>query len=214
MEQEMRWIRRQPVLGHPKLLSSALALAFCVPLYLTAQAAPAPTIYVNGAQTAVPAVERNKRVFVPMRGVFEKLGATVDYSPPGRVAAKKNGASLAQLTLGSRTALVQGSARQLEAPPFKSASRIFVPLRLISEAAGAKVAYIAAPRSVRITGGTAPVAEAQSATQRHGIPWWIWLLLALLLLFLLLRFLRRPAHDGVITTRSSSDPTIGTSGRT
>ncbi|MBC5828903.1 MAG: copper amine oxidase N-terminal domain-containing protein [Candidatus Eremiobacteraeota bacterium] len=168
---------------------------------------------MNGTKTAVPAVERNKRVFVPMRGVFEKLGASVEYAPPGTVAAKKNGASLAQLTMGSRTALVHGSARQLDAPPFKSASRIFVPLRLISEAAGAKVAYVAAPRSIRITGGPA-VAAAQPATQRHGIPWWIWLLLALLLLFLLLRFLRRPAHDGVVTTRSSSDPTIGTSGRT
>ncbi len=214
MEQEMRWIRRQPVLLNGKWLCSALAIACCLPLSLPAGAAPVPPIYVNGTKTAVPAVERNKRVFVPMRGVFEKLGASVEYAPPGTVAAKKNGASLAQLTLGSRTALVHGSARQLDAPPFKSASRIFVPLRLISEAAGAKVAYIAAPRSVRITGGTAPVAEAQSATQRHGIPWWIWLLLALLLLFLLLRFLRRPAHDGVITTRSSSDPTIGTSSRT
>ncbi|MBC5829524.1 MAG: copper amine oxidase N-terminal domain-containing protein [Candidatus Eremiobacteraeota bacterium] len=161
----------------------------------------------------MPAVERNKRVFVPMRGVFEKLGATVDYSPPGTVAAKKNGASLAQLTLGSRRAMVQGSTRQLDAAPFKSGSRIFVPLRVISEAAGAKVAYAAAPRSIRITAGNSPVA-AKPAAERHGIPWWLWLLLALLLLLLLLRLLRRPKRDAVVTTRSSGDPTIGTTGRT
>jgi len=212
MEQEMRWIRRQPVLRRT-LLGSALALACCLPFCLRAEAAPAPPIYVNGSQTSVRAVERNKRVFVPMRGVFEKLGATVDYSPPGTVAAKKNGTNLARLTLGSRAAMVQGSARQLEAAPFKSGSRIFVPLRFISEAAGAKVAYTSAPRSIHITSGPTPVAATHPAAQRHGIPWWVWLLLALLVLLLLLRFLRRPSRDAVISTRSSSGPTISTTGR-
>jgi hypothetical protein len=91
-------------------------------------------------------------MFVPVRGVFEKLNAAVTYTPPRTVVARKASAELVQLALGSRTATVNGATRPLQTAPFMSGSRIFVPLRLISEAAGAAVAYSATPQAVRITG--------------------------------------------------------------
>jgi Copper amine oxidase N-terminal domain len=48
-----------------------------------------------------------------------------------------------------------------------SGSRIFVPLRLISEAAGAAVAYSATPQAVRITGARAVVAAAARSLRLH-----------------------------------------------
>jgi Copper amine oxidase N-terminal domain len=120
----------------------------------------APPIYVNGEPTSVSAIVRNDQMFVPVRGVFEKLNAAVTYTPPRTVVARKASAELVQLALGSRTATVNGATRPLQTAPFMSGSRIFVPLRLISEAAGAAVAYSATPQAVRITGARAVVAAA------------------------------------------------------
>jgi hypothetical protein len=127
----------------------------------------APPIYVNGEPTSVSAIVRNNQMFVPVRGVFEKLNAAVTYTPPRTVVARKASAELVQLALGSRTATVNGATRPLQTAPFMSGSRIFVPLRLISEAAGAAFAYSATPQAVRITGARAVVAAAARSLRLH-----------------------------------------------
>lgn len=197
-------------LPHILALASIAVAGATVP----AAAAPAPPIFVNGEQTTVSAIERGGRVFVPIRGVFEKLDTAVTYTPPVSVVARKGATDVVRLDVGSRDATVHGRPAQLEAPAFRSGSHVFVPLRLISESAGAGVAYASAPRSIRITSertvaaaaAAAPAAVAPAATaapvaaERQGIPWWVWLLLALLFLLALLLLLRRPKPDPIITT--------------
>ncbi len=206
-------------LGLP--LTAFAALAYFGVSALSSSAATAPPIYVNGQPIGVTAIVRHAQVFVPVRGVFEKLDAAVVYTPPRTVVARKANVDLVQLALGSRTAKVTGRARTLQTAPFLHGARVFVPLRLISEAAGATVVYSAAPHAVRIsrarTLGAAPVALASPAdtaapvATRHGIPWWVWLLLALIVLAILFAISRRRKPDPVIATRSSpSDPTINT----
>ena len=78
---------------------------------------PATPIYVNGARAAVTAIDRHGRIFVPMRGVFERLGASVSYVPPRTVIARKGGAEIARLALANRTALVDGRRVQLGSAP-------------------------------------------------------------------------------------------------
>ncbi|MDQ2858427.1 MAG: copper amine oxidase N-terminal domain-containing protein [Candidatus Eremiobacteraeota bacterium] len=178
---------------------------------LQATTLAAPRITVDGATVGVPAVQRNSAVFVPVRGVFEKLGADVSYKPPGSILARKDGRDLARMTVGSRAATVNGSSATLSAAPFASQGHVMVPLRLISEAAGATVAYVASPRSVQITRRTAaaiaPVAQpvasaAPVAEERHGFPWWLWPLLALALLALILMLMRRRKEPIIRTTSS------------
>lgn len=193
-------------LPHILALASIAVAGATVP----ASAAPAPPIFVNGEQTTVSAIERGGRVFVPIRGVFEKLDTTVTYTPPVSVVARNGATDVVRLAVGSRDATVHGRPAQLEAPAFRSGSHVFVPLRLISESAGADVAYASAPRSIRITSertvaaaaaAVAPAATAAPvAAERQGIPWWVWLLLALLFLLALLLLLRRPKPDPIITT--------------
>ena len=185
----------------------------------------APPITVDGSLVTVPAVERNKQVFVPVRGVFEKLGATVAYTEPASIVASKNGKDLAHLTVGSRTAMVNGVSQQLAAAPFAAQGHVMVPLRLISEAAGANVAYVSSPRAVNITHGTvaaaaAPVVAADPAAsaapvaedEHQGIPWWVWLLAALVLLGILLALMRRKKEPIIVTSSKgrSNDPDITT----
>ncbi len=185
---------------------AAMACFVCVFTMGSASFAAAPPIYVNGTQTAVSAIVRNNQVFVPVRGVFEQLHADVAYNAPRTVVARKAGSELVNLTLGSRNATVQGANRTLQTAPFMSASRAFVPLRLIGEAAGATVVYSAVTRTVHIDDhhavAAAPVAAAPVASD-HDLPWWLWLLLALVLLGLVLLLVRRRKPDPVIRTRST-----------
>jgi Copper amine oxidase N-terminal domain len=99
------------------------------------------TVIVNGQQVQFdqPPVERSGRVFVPLRGVFEQLGASVVYDN-GVINATGNGTTI-QLHVGSTSALVNGNSQQLDVAPFEIGSRTFVPLRFISQALGASVDY-------------------------------------------------------------------------
>jgi hypothetical protein len=209
--------------------SAAIAATFVIACATASAGAAAttqaPPISVDGARVSVPALERNKQVFVPVRGVFEKLGANVLYSAPASIVASKHGKDIAHLTVGSRIATVNGVSQRLAAAPFAAMGHVMVPLRFISEAAGANVAYVASPRAVNITRAVAaaaaapvvaaagPVAGAAPVTdEQHGIPWWVWLLAALILIGIVVALMRRK-KEPIITTSSSgraSDPNITT----
>jgi len=192
--------------------AAALAIGLGTTCPLQAATLPAPAIAVNGSAIGVSGLQRNNAVFVPVRGVFEKLGADVTYKAPGSIVARKDGRDLARMTVGSRAATVNGASQILSVAPFASQGRVMVPLRLVSEAAGATVAYVSSPRSVQITRKTAaaavaPVTEPVASTapvpeERHGLPWWLWPLLALALLALLLMLMRRRKEPIIRTTSS------------
>ena len=111
------------------------------------------SISVNGqpVQFDQPPIERSGRVFVPLRGVFERLGATVVYDN-GTINATGNGRNI-QLHIGSSTAMVNGQQTTLDVAPFLVGARTLVPLRFISESLGANVNYDDSSRSVAITMG-------------------------------------------------------------
>ncbi len=96
-------------------------------------------IIVNGQQVSFdqPPIERGGRIFVPLRGVFERLGATVVYDN-GQINATGNGRNI-QLHIGSTSALVNGQTTNLDVAPFLVGARTLVPLRFISESLGANV---------------------------------------------------------------------------
>jgi hypothetical protein len=96
-------------------------------------------------------VQQAGRVYVPLRGVFEALGASVVYQN-GTINATERGHSI-QLHIGSSQALVNGQNETLDSPPFVQGSRTLVPLRFVAEALGAAVAWNNNTSTVRITGG-------------------------------------------------------------
>src|SRR5271166_3993705 len=120
-----------------KNLSSGFLIFFLCAAILALSSQPARTdtvrIVVNGSQVQFdqPPIERSGRVFVPLRGVFERLGASVVYDN-GTINATGNGHNI-QLRLGSNTVLVDGTTRQLDVAPFLVGARTLVPLRFISE---------------------------------------------------------------------------------
>lgn len=111
------------------------------------------TIVVNGQTMSFtqPPIERAGRVFVPLRGIFEQLGASVVYSS-GQINATAHGRTVS-LTIGSTQAEVGGQPTTLDVAPFIVGATTFVPLRFISQALGARVDWDNSTSTVTISGG-------------------------------------------------------------
>lgn len=119
---------------------------------LIAQAALSVTVVVNGQQLQFdqPPIERAGRVFVPLRGVFEHLGASVVYAN-GQINATGNGRNIS-LHIGSNQATVNGQTQSLDVAPFLIGARTLVPLRFVAQALGANVDWNNNTSTVTITG--------------------------------------------------------------
>jgi hypothetical protein len=96
------------------------------------------------------------RTMVPMRFIDEAFGASVTWNAGTRhVSVETEGTanhkSLSMvMTIGSKTATVNGKAVTLDVAPTIVAGRTFVPLRVISETLGAQVTWKAASRTITI----------------------------------------------------------------
>ena len=66
-------------------------------------------------------MERVDRVYVPLRGVFERLGASVVYEG-GKITATRGSTTVA-LQIGSNSSIVNGATVALDSPPFLIGAR-------------------------------------------------------------------------------------------
>ncbi len=96
----------------------------------------------------------NGRVLVPLRGVFEQMGANVSWDPYSQtVSARKEGTRV-RLRIGDHTAMVNGSPVTIDVPPMIIDGSTMVPIRFVSEALGAQVGWYEAQQLVTITTAT------------------------------------------------------------
>ena len=93
----------------------------------------------------------NGRVLVPLRGVFEQMGAFVQWHPETRTVTANKANKDVKLQIGSPTAYVDGQAMTLDVPPQIMAGSTMVPLRFLSESLGADVQWINQQNLVAIT---------------------------------------------------------------
>ena len=103
---------------------------------------------VQFADTA-PVME-GSRVLVPLRGVFEKMGATLEWDPSSRIVKAEHNGKTITLPVGKSMATVGGETVTLDQPAMIVDRRTFVPLRFLSQALGAKVDWLTADRTVEI----------------------------------------------------------------
>jgi hypothetical protein len=100
----------------------------------------------------------NGRVLVPLRGIFEKMGAFVTWNAAMRsVHAEDNSGRQVDLRIGENYAKVDGNTVELDAPAMMMQGRTMVPLRFISESMGAQVNWDRYDRNVAITTALADV---------------------------------------------------------
>lgn len=104
------------------------------------------------------------RVMVPLRGVFEAIGAMVQYDPANRtIEASRNNESVG-LRLGSKIAKKNGAEIMLDVPPRVIAGTTMVPLRFVAEAMGAKVGFDKANNRVEIMTQDVPPVQPSDKT--------------------------------------------------
>jgi hypothetical protein len=136
----------------PLRLNTWKATGAATVLAVLAVATPALAISVtvNGNPITLnpPPIERSGRVFVPLRGVFEQLGASVVYN--AGVINATAGSQTVQLTIGSQQATVDGQAQTVDVAPFIVGASTYVPLRFVSQALGATVNYDGANQIVSV----------------------------------------------------------------
>lgn len=115
---------------------------------------PAINVTVNGEPVPFPTqgpVQQGATILVPMRSIFERLGATVKYDGTTRVITAVRGPVTISLTLGDTRATVSGAEKALAVPAQSLDGVTLVPLRFVSEALGAQVKWDGTARLVRIT---------------------------------------------------------------
>ena len=97
-----------------------------------------------------PPREVNGAVLVPLRGVFEQLGASVNYDPATKTIQAKKGDTNVSLVLGSATAFVNGQPQVLTQPAAVIGGTTLVPLRFVAQSFGAYVQWLAQSQTVQI----------------------------------------------------------------
>lgn len=110
------------------------------------------SVQLNGQplNTAVAPVKMKNRTVVPMRDIFEALGATVDWNPATMgITAQKEGTTV-NLAINNRRAYINGRQVSLDQPATLLRGRTMVPLRFVSEAMGAQVGWNEAMQLVSI----------------------------------------------------------------
>ncbi len=126
--------------------------AVTAPVITTTAPATSAQVFVNGQQLEfkVAPVVVEGRTLVPLRAIFESLGAQVSWNDATRtVTATKNGVEIA-LPVGQAQATRNGQPVTLDVPATIVQGSTMVPARFVSESLGAAVSWDGNTRSVII----------------------------------------------------------------
>jgi hypothetical protein len=116
------------------------------------------------------ALVRGTEIFVPLRSMFEQMGATVSYDPATRkIDVSKPGESL-QLTVGKPELIINGESKPLDVGPRIFRGVVVVPVRVISEGLGAYVQWLPDRRIVVIRYVSAAVPAPPPPTEAPAPP--------------------------------------------
>ena len=133
-------------------LSALMLCLFTVPVNGQFSSAEVKVV-INGFRQEYEAspIIQNGRVLVPLRGIFEDLGASVEWEPTTKTIKASKGKTKLDIQIGSKTARINGQSIGLDAEPIIIDGRTRIPLRFVSESLGAKVEWQADVRTVNIT---------------------------------------------------------------
>jgi hypothetical protein len=88
------------------------------------------------------ALVRGGTVLIPLRSMFEQMGASVSYDAASKtVTVSKPGAEV-KVTVGQPQVTINGESRPLDVPPIIYQGTVLVPIRVISEGMGAYVQWV------------------------------------------------------------------------
>lgn len=112
-----------------------------------------PVVYLDGKKLSfeVEPIIENSRTLVPLRAIFEALGAKVEWDNDTRTVTAIKGSTTVVLPIGSTQPTVNGKAWPLDVAAKITQSRTLAPLRFVGEALGSTVSWDPATRTVSIS---------------------------------------------------------------
>ncbi len=111
-----------------------------------------------------PAEQIDDRVLVPMRTIFEALGAEVEWDAATATAIGKKDGKEVRVSIDNTTAYINGEQVTLDVPARLINSKTLVPVRFVSEGLGAVVDWDEASKTVLITASVPTPTPAPTAT--------------------------------------------------
>lgn len=137
------------------VIALSIALSFCI--FSTAGAAPRVILdgqdMTSGSQELlfdVPPIIQKSQVLVPLRVIFEALGASVQWDATNQIVTAIKDDMVIQLVIDGQ-AYINGEPVDLSAPADIINGRVMVPLRFVSEAYDCQVNWDGATQTVTIT---------------------------------------------------------------
>ncbi|MFE6795611.1 N-acetylmuramoyl-L-alanine amidase [Paenibacillus chitinolyticus] len=135
-------------------VATLLMIALLLPsLAFGATSPPTAKIVLDGKTltTEVDPLNVDGNVLVPIRQIFEKLGAKVTWDQSKQTATIVRDSMKIQLTVGDRNPVVNGSrAEQLEVAPMNVKGNVLVPVRFVGQKIGYDFKWVQATSTVQI----------------------------------------------------------------
>ncbi len=94
------------------------------------------------------AIVRGGTILIPLRSMFEQMGATVAYDAGSKTVDVTKPGSDVKVTVGVPQVVINGETRPLDVPPMMYQGQVLVPVRVISEGMGAYVQWVPDKRLV------------------------------------------------------------------
>ena len=151
--------------GYLKIFLALMILMFA--FNFNAFADTVVMVYVDNEKVDfdVNPIIENGRTLIPLRGVFEKLGANVDWNKNISEVVIKDKSSEIQMLLGKNKVMVNGEIHDIDVPTRMINSRTFAPLRFITEKLGHTIRWDDSTNSVYITkNNNVPVSQNRILT--------------------------------------------------
>ncbi len=131
------------------ILIAIMLLMTCIPVSADSEIG----VYLNGTKLEfdVPPQIIDGRTMVPMRKIFESLGAVVTWDGSTQTATGQKGGTIVNISINSKTLFKNGVPKALDVPPVLIEGRTLVPVRAIAESFDCQVDWIAETRTVKIS---------------------------------------------------------------
>lgn len=137
----------------------AVVFVFCLFLVAAIPATAAPKVLVDGQELDVSVSMENGTTLVPLRAIFQALGATVNWDGSTQTIVANKDQTEVKLQIGQKTAYRNGESVSLEVPGKIIKESTMVPLRFVSEALGASVGWDGSTQTITIINETTPTDE-------------------------------------------------------
>lgn len=149
-------------------MKKRLAILLCLAMLMTMLAVPAfaadpaASVVIDGKTVAfdVAPANENGRLLVPLRAIFEQMGATVTWDDATKTATAVKGATTVVIAIGSVQPTINGTAKTIDAAAKIVDGRTLAPMRFVCEAFGGTVSWDGDKKVASVASPAAPAAPA------------------------------------------------------